>query len=60
MDLGCPSFLINSTMQRSVCDKVISSWVRRVFSTAKTHVSRYFQGAVTSAALAAGVHLIGR
>ena len=41
-----------------VCAKTIPSWVRKVLSVAKPHVSRFCLGAAASAALVAGVSLV--
>ena len=59
MDPWCPLFLINNKQHMSVCTKTISSWVRRVLSIAKSHLSlNTVWDASVSVALMAGIYLI--
>ena len=48
-------FLGNNRQHQPVCAETISSWVRKVLSVAKAHVSGVSLGVSASAALAAGV-----
>ena len=49
----------NNRLHRLVCAKTISSWVRKVIFIANVHISLgSLQGAVTSAALVAGISLV--
>ena len=52
-------FLGNNRQHRPVCAKTISSWVWKVLSDAKAHMSPgSFQGGAASAGLVAGVSLV--
>ena len=52
-------FLGNNRQHQPVCAKTISSWVWKVLSVGKAHMSLAFlQGVAASAALAAGVSLV--
>ena len=52
-------FLGNNRQHWSVCAKTISSWVQKVLSVAKAHMSwGSLWGVAASAALAAGVSLV--
>ena len=52
-------FLGNNRQHQPVCAKTISSWVRKVLSVAKAHMSLgSLWGVAASAALAAGVFLV--
>ena len=52
-------FLGNNRQHRPVCAKTISSWVWKVLSVAKAHMSLgSLQGVAASTALAAGVSLV--
>ena len=51
-------FLGNNRQHQPVCAKTISSWVQKVLSVAKAHVSGSLWGVAASAALAAGVSLV--
>ena len=61
MDLSLPLSMGNNRHHRLGCAKTVSSWVRKVLSSAKEDGSLgTLQGALASAALAAGVHPAGR
>ena len=52
-------FLCNNRQHQPVCAKTISSWVSKVLSIAKAHVSPgSLQGVAASTALAASVSLV--
>ena len=52
-------FLGNNRQHQPVCAKTISSWVRKVLSVAKAHMSlESLSGVAASEALAAGVSLV--
>ena len=52
-------FLGNNRQHQPVCAKTISSWVRKVLSVAKAHMSPgSLWGVAASAALAAGIFLV--
>ena len=51
-------FLGNNRQHWPVCAKTISSWVWKVLSVAKAHVSGFSLGVAASAALVAGVSLV--